>query len=441
MDDGRPAVLLYGGDFDPSGEDILRDFTRRTNCWREVRRVALTAEQVEEYGLPELPGKTSDARAGRFIARHHRLAQVEIDALDPNDLEDLFEVEIDAFWEQSAYDDVVEREDREREAIVFIDPETSASTGNPVAHHRSAVHASGDRPRHAIRLDHLSPAADKWSERGWPDLTLSARRESYSPSEDREGQDHGPPRQMARLASGLPRVRGARATERPRADRRGAPMNRRRDPIHVAPATAVAGNDHSPSVHCWCAPLYVGRDLATGLPVYQHRSGNHVRQAAPVREHRRENGGRLVCSRPRGSSTDGYQPARSGIAHRVEVLGGVISNQLLTTWSDKLRGSDPTQVPQWTEVLLIQRRGARPSAVMAGGAGSTGLYRRLELEEYGELLDPNDPSIGTTTYFQEYTTPAPTCCSRCRPMSRDIRGPLAVVREPEPLAAQAPSTC
>jgi hypothetical protein len=120
--DGRPAVLLYGGDFDPSGEDILRDFRQRTNCWRGVRRVALTAEQVEEYGLPELPGKDTDARAGRFIARHGRLAQVEIDALDPNDLQQLFEDEIDALWDQSAYDDVIEREDREREAIVFIEP-------------------------------------------------------------------------------------------------------------------------------------------------------------------------------------------------------------------------------------------------------------------------------------------------------------------------------
>jgi predicted DNA-binding transcriptional regulator AlpA len=40
---GRPAVLLYAGDHDPSGEDIDRDFTTRTNCWTAVRRVALTS--------------------------------------------------------------------------------------------------------------------------------------------------------------------------------------------------------------------------------------------------------------------------------------------------------------------------------------------------------------------------------------------------------------
>ncbi len=59
----RPAVLLYAGDHDPSGEDIDRDFTARTDCWDEVRRVALTAEQVEQYALPPQPGKETDSRA------------------------------------------------------------------------------------------------------------------------------------------------------------------------------------------------------------------------------------------------------------------------------------------------------------------------------------------------------------------------------------------
>lgn len=116
-EDGRPGVLLYGGDFDPSGEDILRDLVDRTACWHEVHRVALTADQVERYGLPELPGKADDSRASRFVARHGRLVQVEIDALDPNDLHALFAEAVDAFWDQSAFDDIVAIETRERESI------------------------------------------------------------------------------------------------------------------------------------------------------------------------------------------------------------------------------------------------------------------------------------------------------------------------------------
>ncbi len=54
---GRPAVLLYAGDFDPSGEDISRDFVARTGCWDQVVRVALTGGQVKEFDLPKAVGK------------------------------------------------------------------------------------------------------------------------------------------------------------------------------------------------------------------------------------------------------------------------------------------------------------------------------------------------------------------------------------------------
>ena len=43
---GRPALLLYAGDFDPSGEDIDRDFLERSGRFSNVVRVALTPEQV-----------------------------------------------------------------------------------------------------------------------------------------------------------------------------------------------------------------------------------------------------------------------------------------------------------------------------------------------------------------------------------------------------------
>jgi hypothetical protein len=88
--DGRPAVLLYAGDHDPSGEDIDRDFTERTDCWSDVRRVALTAAQVQQYALPPQPGKKTDSRARRFVARHGQLVQVELDALPPDVLRTLY---------------------------------------------------------------------------------------------------------------------------------------------------------------------------------------------------------------------------------------------------------------------------------------------------------------------------------------------------------------
>ena len=113
----RPCVLLYAGDFDPSGEDIDRDFIARSDCWADVARVALTAEQVEAYQLPENPGKASDSRAGQFIARHGRLVQVELDALPPSDLRQLFEAAIAPHWDVSAYERVLDREADDRQQL------------------------------------------------------------------------------------------------------------------------------------------------------------------------------------------------------------------------------------------------------------------------------------------------------------------------------------
>lgn len=110
----RPAILIYAGDFDPSGEDIQRDFIERTDCFAAVRRVALTPEQIEVYELPPQPGKLTDARAAQFIERHHRLVQVELDALPPDVLKQLYQDAVVEFWDKSAYMQAVDRESQER---------------------------------------------------------------------------------------------------------------------------------------------------------------------------------------------------------------------------------------------------------------------------------------------------------------------------------------
>jgi len=111
---GRPAVLLYSGDFDPSGEDIERDLEERTNgCFKELRRIALTREQVTAYNLPPFPGKASDSRAGRFVAKYGELIQVELDALPPETFRELFKDAIGEYWDEDTYNDVIRREEAE----------------------------------------------------------------------------------------------------------------------------------------------------------------------------------------------------------------------------------------------------------------------------------------------------------------------------------------
>lgn len=113
----RPAVLLYGGDHDASGEDIDRDFVTRTGCWAEVVRVALTAEQVELYDLPPLPGKRTDSRAGAFARRHGGLVQVELDALAPDVLHRLYDDALAEWWDPDAHAQVLEVERGERQLL------------------------------------------------------------------------------------------------------------------------------------------------------------------------------------------------------------------------------------------------------------------------------------------------------------------------------------
>lgn len=70
---------VYVGDFDPTGVDIDRDLSIRADV--TVHRVALTFDQVTEYGLPPAPAKAADSRRAAMVAEYGQAVQVEIDAL------------------------------------------------------------------------------------------------------------------------------------------------------------------------------------------------------------------------------------------------------------------------------------------------------------------------------------------------------------------------
>ncbi|MDP6049314.1 MAG: hypothetical protein QGG23_07755 [Candidatus Bathyarchaeota archaeon] len=84
---GKPIVVLYFGDFDPSGIDIERDLSDRLSKYDAgnftVKRVALTEDQITKHDLPPMPVKTSDARSDAFLEAYGNKS-VELDALDPN---------------------------------------------------------------------------------------------------------------------------------------------------------------------------------------------------------------------------------------------------------------------------------------------------------------------------------------------------------------------
>lgn len=87
-DRGQDSVILYFGDYDPSGEDIPRSVKEnllRMGIEVEVERVALTAEQIEEMGLPSVPAKEGDSRSRTWSGD----GAVELDAIEPAQLAEM----------------------------------------------------------------------------------------------------------------------------------------------------------------------------------------------------------------------------------------------------------------------------------------------------------------------------------------------------------------
>lgn len=103
---GKKTIVLYLGDFDPSGVDIERDLTERLDRYEAgdfvVKRIALTREQILEHQLPPLMVKKSDSRAPSFIAAYGD-ESVELDALDPNILQHLVADAIEDYIDKEAW--------------------------------------------------------------------------------------------------------------------------------------------------------------------------------------------------------------------------------------------------------------------------------------------------------------------------------------------------
>lgn len=109
----RP-VILYVGDHDPSGEDMVRDVRERliefgVPDWLDVRKVALTMAQVEEYNPPPNPAKLSDSRAAAYIEKHGD-SSWEVDALPPDALDKLLRRTINSYVDKDKMDAQITRE-------------------------------------------------------------------------------------------------------------------------------------------------------------------------------------------------------------------------------------------------------------------------------------------------------------------------------------------
>ncbi|MBC8379673.1 MAG: hypothetical protein H8E62_10910 [Planctomycetes bacterium] len=91
-------IILYLGDHDPSGEDMVNDIRNKFDLYGcghvEVRRIGLNPDQIKQYNLPSQMAKKGDSRAEKFIEKHGKLSW-ELDALPPDALTQIVQDEID----------------------------------------------------------------------------------------------------------------------------------------------------------------------------------------------------------------------------------------------------------------------------------------------------------------------------------------------------------
>jgi len=128
---GQRVVILYFGDHDPSGLDMIRDIRQRLELMLrqgehyedlfydtgneiderfEVLPIGLTMEQIKKYNLPANPTKLTDSRANKYIRRFGKTCW-EVDALNPKTLTSIVETNIQKIIDLKQYSKMMKEEE------------------------------------------------------------------------------------------------------------------------------------------------------------------------------------------------------------------------------------------------------------------------------------------------------------------------------------------
>jgi len=125
IEHGRNIVLLYLGDHDPSGMDMIRDINSRIGEMLEVqgmygslevRPIALTMGQIRKYNPPENPAKLTDPRAKWYIEKFGYKSW-ELDALEPKVLNNLVSSEIEKSINMDIFRGRLQQEEEDKKKL------------------------------------------------------------------------------------------------------------------------------------------------------------------------------------------------------------------------------------------------------------------------------------------------------------------------------------
>jgi hypothetical protein len=139
IDNGRQVLVLYVGDFDPSGLQMQEDLEERINLVAgstgsiEVKRLGLTREQVRQYRLPgqkvKLPAekkegdgrlkKGEDSRAAKYVKQHGKLCW-EVDALPPELIPNFIEQAVEAVIDNKKLGHAQTMQEREKKRLLKL---------------------------------------------------------------------------------------------------------------------------------------------------------------------------------------------------------------------------------------------------------------------------------------------------------------------------------
>lgn len=122
---GKGTTILYLGDHDPSGLDMVRDINDRlqefslTSSDFNLRHIALTYEQIAHYNPPPNPAKISDPRAGGYIANHGSQSW-EVDALEPEVLDKLLTENIEGLIDLDKFNALLKAERKDKKDLAKL---------------------------------------------------------------------------------------------------------------------------------------------------------------------------------------------------------------------------------------------------------------------------------------------------------------------------------
>jgi hypothetical protein len=123
IEGNQRVTILYIGDHDPSGQDMIRDVFDRIGeflqmesdeleYWFRVKSIALTTEQVRQYNPPPNPAKLTDTRSTKYVEIHGEYSW-EVDALPPDVLNEIIVDEVLELLDFDLYQEQIELEKEE----------------------------------------------------------------------------------------------------------------------------------------------------------------------------------------------------------------------------------------------------------------------------------------------------------------------------------------